>query len=43
MAQSEHQPQKVGKYERPALGSTGTVLGVIALIIVLIVLAIIIF
>ena len=22
MAQSEHQPQKVGKYERPALGST---------------------
>ena len=43
MAQSEHQPQKIGKYERPALGSTGTIFGVIALIIVLIVLAIIIF
>jgi subtilase family serine protease len=43
MAQSEHQPQKVGKYERPALSSTGTVIGVIALILALIVLAIIIF
>jgi subtilase family serine protease len=43
MEQSEHQAQKVGKYERPALSSTGTVIGVLALIIVLIVLAIIIF
>jgi hypothetical protein len=43
MEQSGHRPQKVGKYERPAFSSTGTVIGVIALIIVLIVLAIIIF
>ena len=35
MAQRTHQPQQVGTYERPTVGAPGTVLGVLALLLVL--------
>jgi hypothetical protein len=46
MAQMQHEPQKVGEYERPVTrksSATGMIIGIIALLIALVVLALIFF